>query len=42
MSRIIIDDIEDGSEEMITDLKNYLKAHDWDFKEDQDDINDYK
>ena len=33
MSRIIIDDIEDGSEEMITDLKNYLKAHDWDFKE---------
>ena len=33
MSRIIIDDIEDGTDEMTRDLKNYLKSHDWDFEE---------
>ena len=34
--KLIIEELEEGTEEMIHDLKNYLKAHDWDFKVEEE------
>ena len=34
MSRIIIEDLDEGTAEMQNALKNYLKSHDWDYKEE--------